>query len=201
MPMTKKGRVLRGMKAVLATALAAAALPAAASADAGDCAPISTSQVFLASGDLGYYFLAPGGDFEQRGVWNMTGSYGYERYDGSILPWAGSTALRLDDRARASSPVFCVDSTYPHVRLGAQAIFGSGTSTLTVEAVSADGTAVALGTLRGSDFRDRALTTELPLASKLNLATGEHSDVQIRLSAKGGSWGADAVSVDPRSAR
>jgi hypothetical protein len=198
MPITKNNRALRGAKAALAAVLVAAALPAAASADTGDCPALSTSPVFSTTGDLNNYFLAPGGDFENRDVWSVTGNYGYNYYDASALPWAGPQALRLDDGAQATSPAFCVDSTYPHLRLGAQAVYGLY-GTLTIEAIPAGGSPVVLGTLRATDFRLAALSTEVPLASKLSLVSGQNVQTQIRLSASRGSWGVDAVAIDPRS--
>jgi hypothetical protein len=198
MPMSKKGRALRGVKAALAAALVAAAIPATASAETGDCPSVPVSQLFLGSGDLNNYFVAPGGDFETQGNWSVSGSYGYDKYDALLLPWAGSTALRLDDRAKATSPSFCVDSTYPHLRFTAQAVQGRD-ATLTVEAVAADRAPVVLGSLRRDDFRVQSLTADLPLASQLGLNTGERTQVQIRLSSSRGAWSVDGVAVDPRS--
>jgi hypothetical protein len=198
MPMTKKEHRMRGVKAALAAVLVAAALPATASADTGNCPSVNASPVFSTTGDLSNYFLAPGGDFENRDVWSVTGSYGYNSYDASALPWAGPTALRLDDGAQATSPTFCIDSTYPHLRLGAQSVYGFN-GTLTIEAIPAGGPPVVLGTLRAADFKLPGLSVETPLASKLGLATGQSVQAQLRLTSRNGSWGVDAIAVDPRS--
>src|SRR3954453_4995324 len=196
MPIRKDHKV-SGVKALVAAAVIATALPATASADTGDCPAVPSSQVFITTGELNSYFLAPGGDFENRDVWSVTGRYGYNSYDASQLPWAGPQALRLDDGAQATSPAFCVDSTYPHLRLGAQAVYGLY-GTLTIEAIPAGGSPVVLGTLRATDFRLAALSTEVPLASKLSLASGQNVPAQIRLTASRGSWGVDARAPAPR---
>jgi hypothetical protein len=198
MPIKKSHRI-RGAKAAVAAVLVAAALPAAASAETTNACPaVPSSQLFLTLGDLNYYFLAPGGDFESRDVWTVTGHYSYEQYDAGALPFAGPQALVLFSGAQATSPAFCVDATDAHLRLGGQTD-GGYQGRLAVEAITPDGSAVLLGTLNGPDFKYRALSAEVPLASKLALAPGQTTQVQIRLTATGW-WGVDAVSIDPRRA-
>jgi hypothetical protein len=193
----KNGR--RAAKVLAALALGAGVLPGVASAETGDACPAQPiSQSFLSFGDLNFYFLAPGGDFETRDVWSVTGEHDYVERDDDLVEIGGRQALLLRDGAQATSPAFCVDATYSHVRLGAEA--GSNADQLTIEALPVDGPPITLGTLDGADFRTAGPSGFVPLASELGIDSGDMVQVQLRLSARG-RWGTDFVSIDPRQAR
>jgi hypothetical protein len=196
---TKKKVARRGAKVLAAITLAAGVLPGVASAETGDACPAQpVTQSFLSFGDLNYYFLAPGGDFEETGVWSVSGEHQYAQRDDDLLELGGPQALVLGDGAQATSPAFCVDDTYPHLRLGAEA--GGSNDSLTIEALPADGPPVTLATLDGRDFRSAAPSGYVPLAPNLELELGDMAQVQLRFTASGW-WGVDFVSIDPRRAR
>jgi hypothetical protein len=187
-----------GGRVLAAAVMAAVAVPSAASAatfDTGACATPALSQPFIALGDENRYFLAPGGDFEQLGVWTTYGGSEYRPTDRpGASEWGGSTALGLDG-ASATSPTFCLDGTYPHIRLAARA--SSSVGVLTVEAIPSGGTPVVLDTLSGSQFRSWSYSGYVPLAAVVGLSLTQTTQATLRLRATG-DWSIDAVSVDPR---
>jgi hypothetical protein len=192
MPM-KKGHWL---SALAAAALAVTALPAAASAatfDTGACATPALSQPFAGTGDPNSYFLAPGGDFEQKGLWNAYGRVDYPR-ESRGDDWAGDTVVRLTGDTIVS-PDLCVDGTYPHLRLAAKA--GPGGSLLMIEAIVDDALPIPLATLQGSDYRSWTYSEFVPLAPALGLSLTQTTGVKLRIRGVG-DWKVDGVSIDPR---
>jgi hypothetical protein len=192
MPITKGHKI----SALLTALVAVVAMPSAASAatfDNGACPTPSLSQPFAGIGDSNRYFLAPGGDFEAADVWNTYGDADLVQGARSD-DWGGSTVLRLK-YATAVSPTFCVDGTYPHLRLAAKA--GWSAVALTVEAVSDDGISVPLATLLPSSFRSWKYSEFVPLAPAVGLSLTQFSQTKLRVRAIG-DWSVDAVSIDPR---
>ncbi|MEA2462316.1 MAG: hypothetical protein QOJ98_63 [Acidobacteriota bacterium] len=192
MPITKGHKI----SALAAALVAAVALPSAASAatfDTGNCPVPTLYQPFTAIGDSNSYFLAPGGDFEQAGVWSTSGD-AETVADARTADWGGSTALRLNT-ATATSPTFCADGTYPHLRLAAKA--GRSAIALTVEAVSDGGIPVPLATLTPSGFRSWDYSEFVPLAPAVGLSLNQFTHTKLRVRTIG-DWTVDAVSIDPR---
>jgi hypothetical protein len=187
-----------GGRVLVAAVLAAIAVPGSASAatfDEGACPTPTLSQPFTGIGDDNRYFLAPGGDFEQAGVWTMDGANEYTASDRPDAgEWGGSTALQLAD-GTATSPTFCVDGTYPHIRVAAKA--GTDTGLLTVDAVLEDGTTVPLRTLPGSEFQSWSYSRYVPLAGAVGLSLDQATQLKLRVQVVG-DWTLDAISVDPR---
>jgi hypothetical protein len=179
-------------RAVRAGALAAVALATfPAMASAAKCDKVQTSKVFAALGDTSDYFLAPGGDFEGKLTWKVSGPV-VQAWTHPALPTAGSTGLVLSAGGSVTSPNVCADMDRPTLRLFAFAPRGSGT--LRVDAVSGKDT-VTLGRLDGSRFSLAAGL--LNFGSLLGLGLDTSKDVQVRLTAESGTWIADAVYVDP----
>jgi len=152
------------------------ALPAsAARADLINLAPCNASglrQPFARWGDVAFYVLSPGGDFEQT---NWALSRGAQRGPGSE-PYAatgkvGNWSLTLPAGASAESPLTCVDATYPTVRF-----FIAGTGSVAVSLVSR-GTEIPAGiAVAGSTwFPTPVLVTAAPL-----LATASGGSARCR---------------------
>jgi hypothetical protein len=182
----------------VAAVLVAAALPSSASAAegivAGACVTPALSQPFESLGDPNRYFLAPGGDFERRGVWTVAGGH---EYDGNARPgqYGGAQALKLENGSSATSPVFCADDTYPHLRLAADR--NRGGVALIVEAVPQVGAPIVLSTLSAADHAEWTYSGFVPLAPAVGIGVGQMTQLQLRVRAVG-DWSVDAVAVDPR---
>jgi hypothetical protein len=185
--------LVRLARTAVAAALAAAVLPAAASA--AECPPQATSKPFAPLGDLGDYFLAPGGDFEGTTTWAL-GAGATVRAADKPIDFAGARVLDLAPGASATSPEVCVDTLMPHLRFGTRAL--DEDDRLRVEAVDAgSGAATTLGVLDGDDFEEGWwVTPEVALAGRLDLAAGSRT-VRLRLTALRGRWLSDGVYVDP----
>jgi hypothetical protein len=187
-----------GPRALVAAVLVAAALPSSASAAegivAGACVTPALTQPFESLGDPNRYFLAPGGDFEQAGIWSVSGDYDYKS-DERPGEYGGAQALKLEGGSSATSPVFCADDTYPHLRLAAKR--NRGGVALTVEAVPQVGAPIVLSTLSAADHAEWTYSGFVPLAPAVGIGVGEMTQLQLRVRAVG-DWTVDAVAVDPR---
>jgi hypothetical protein len=157
---------------------------------------------FLRWLDPAAYVLAPGGDFEGRSGWALSGRAGVVRGN---EPWRvggrhDSFSLLLRDGASATTPPVCVGLLHPTLRFFATG--GSGRSWLRVE--------VFYRTLAGPASHVVAFlppharwapTLPLPfLANALGLTAleGTTTTVQFRFTATGGApWQVDDVYVDP----
>jgi hypothetical protein len=187
----KKLRYARA--ALLATTMALAA-PAAASA--ADCAapPGQLTKAFAALNDLNDYFLAPGGDFEPgTASWKLSEDVAY--VPGGVDLFDGVRALDIGTGDRATSPRFCVDSTYTHLRF--HLLSPSGTGSMRVEAVVGRDNVTELATVSGQQYQSWEVTPFIPLALPLGLTAGERfDDVKLRFTATG-DMQLDVVAVDP----
>ena len=186
-----------------AAALAAAALltvPAAANAEEGTpagCPEIPTTQAFAPWGDVGDYFMAPGGDIEDgAATWSLSG--GATAVAGNEPFGAGSRSLLLPAGGSATTATMCVGVEHRSMRFFAR---GSSSGVLRVEAVYDKRTskekAVHLATV--STTSDWAPTDVLPMV--VNDHAGDYGNalpVVLRFTAVGtGSWQIDDVHVDP----
>jgi hypothetical protein len=108
--------------------------------------------------------------------------------------------LQVTPNGESTSPAFCVDATYPTLRLFARH-FSSLDGTLSVDLLWRDAsgrTGVAsAGTLHTSDYSTWNPSRSLPLATVLPVANG---DLSVRLRLRGGGsalWSIDNVYADP----
>jgi len=116
----------------LALVVAAFAVPAAGARSAllgiggGNC-PSSGAQVFAPWGDTASYFLAPDGGLEGGASgWSLGGGASVVPGNEPFLA-TGSRSLALPSGSSATSPVICIGSNDPYVRLfGSDAGGGDG---------------------------------------------------------------------------
>ena len=95
---------------------AAGALPASLGLGGGNC-PTSGTQVFSQWGDSASYFLAPDGDLENGSSgWSLAGGASVVHGNEPFLP-TGSHSLSLPSGSTATTPVICIGSNDPYVRL------------------------------------------------------------------------------------
>jgi len=186
------------------SAIAAVAIPVSAQAsllDLGHCDNAALTQPFSQWGDLNYYKLAPGADFEgSLSGWSLQGGAtqgsGSESYGvgGSV----GSSSLSLPAGASATSPPTCVNAAYPDLRLftrtdspgssvNVSVVFNApllGTVTIPVGVVMPTGDWQPSG---------RMLTgSAIP-----SLLHGGTADISLKFTANGGTVQVDDVYVDP----
>jgi hypothetical protein len=181
--------------AIAACTLAAGALLPAA-AEAASCAPVPTSTLFSAQGDLNTYFVVDGGDFEGPSPWRVDAPADPRTID-RAGSFKGRRSLVIRDGATATSPGVCVDPTRTHLRFGVDAADTRGRLTVTAD----DGSGpTVLATLDAADFRDWSLSPIVPLATALGVPADTTRQVSLRFVAAGGAWAIDAVAVDPRRA-
>lgn len=155
------------------------------------CNGAALTQPFAAWGDLSWYELAPGGDFEKPG-WSLSG--GARRVAGSE-PYAatgtlGSWSLSLPAGSSAQSPSTCVDAAYPSIRFF---VAGSGSVEVTVIDGSLEipaGVAVA----SGQWLPTPVMLTDSPVVAA---TSGGTAQVSLRLTAQSGSPQVDDVFIDP----
>jgi hypothetical protein len=193
--MSSPAPFLGGLAVVIALAITMAPVQiSAARADAINldaCNSAAVSQPFASSGDLAWYELAPGGDFETP-RWALSGAA--QRVRGSE-PYAatgalGSWSLTLPAGSSAQSPPTCVDAAYPSARFF---IAGTGVVAMTIVDGNVDipaGTAVA-----GSNW----LPTPVMLTSSAVAAATSNgvAQVSLRLTGLTGSAQVDDVFIDP----
>jgi hypothetical protein len=182
---------------VVPTATAQAALM-----ETSPCDDAVLTQPFERWGDLAYYKLAPGGDFEgDLAGWTLSG--GAKAVAGSE-PWnvtgeAGSRALALPAGARAAAPATCVNAGAPTFRFFARST-GGLLPLLKVEAIYQEGAlagvALPVGVvLPGSAWKPTAtMLTGSLIGAALN---GGEAPLVLRFTAVSGSWQIDDVFVDP----
>jgi hypothetical protein len=164
------------------------------------------SKPFAGLGDLADYALAPGGNFESgAGGWLLTGGAGVAA--GNETAYVGSTtdrsSLALPSGSTATSPVMCIDGSYPHFRVFARNT-GSPRSTLKVEVLYMDGKGKIVGsgsgTIAGATTAWQ-LSNPLTIGVTFNTAVAAGAaPVGFRFTPSGssaGKWQIDDVYVDP----
>ena len=171
-------------------ATAQADVAGAAAATTG-CTPGALSQPFAPWGDSSAYELAPGGDFESNS-WTLTGSAqtvsGSERFaaTGSL----GASALSVPAGSSATSPLTCIDATYPTLRM-----FVRGTGVAIVSVVYHN-TAIPVGVIHPGDSwaPSHIIHTGGAIFGRLN---GGAANVSLRLTGLVGNPVVDDVFIDP----
>jgi hypothetical protein len=193
--LSSPARFLGGLAVVIALAITMAPVRiSAARADAINldaCNSAAVSQPFAPWGDLAWYELAPGGDFETP-KWALSGAAQRVR---ESEPYAatgslGSWSLTLPAGSSAQSPPTCVDAAYPSARFF---IAGTGVVAMTIVDGNVDipaGIAVA-----GSN----CLPTPVMLTSSAVAAATSNgvAQVSLRLTGLTGSAQVDDVFIDP----
>lgn len=194
--MPRQGTHLRGRLSTFALVLAAAFTLSASAARAdlinlGTCNTSVLSQPFAPWGDVAFYELSPGGDFEQPS-WALNG--GAERTPGSE-PYAatgkiGNWSLRLPAGSWARSPLTCVDAAYPTVRF-----FIAGTGSVAVSLVDGNIEIPAGIAVAGSSWLPTPIT--LTTSAVVAAASGGVAQVSLRLTGVSGDPRVDDVYIDP----
>ena len=157
------------------------------------------TQPFLRWLDPAYYIPAPGGNFEGRTTWALSGGASMVS---TTDPYAVSgtkdkQSLTIPSGGSAVSPEFCAGLEHPTIRFLSKG--GGLAGTITMELVYTDN----LGLIR-SQALGRVLpsmnwtpATQMLTLAGLPVLTG--SRMSIRLTANGGSFLVDDVYVDPFS--
>jgi hypothetical protein len=180
-----------------ALALAALVLAVPAQARADGCPSQPLTQTFQPWLDPSWYVLAPGGDIEGGGEWNL--SDGAAVADGNEPFLAGDRSLALPAGSSATTAPMCVGIEHPTVRLFARNT-GDPTSLLAVSVVFRDilglRHALPVGVVgAGSQWGP---TTVMPVVVNLLSLLGDQN-VAFRFTpvGGGGEWAIDDVYVDP----
>jgi len=191
----RRHRPRRMGAALMAAAAVAVALPAAASA--ASCPAQAVTQPFAELGDVNSYFMAPGGDFEQKNnPWVITGKGKIEDKNDAYAEISGKKALTLNEGSSSISPQVCVDIDRPHLRLALRNEKGKGQ--LRIDAVSGSGDVTTLASIDAADNKKWRMSDFVPLTGPLNVQSDTTQDVQLRLTAETGTWRVDGVAIDPR---
>lgn len=186
-----KNRIIRTLAIA---ALAAGALPASALADCPKEPQIE--QMFQEfDGDTNYYFVAPGGTFEGKTVAETTGSTKIIAADHSVSRAGTKAALSMTTGSTVTTGAVCIDPT----RVWARFLYrrNSANGSMQVDAVYPSGLVLPLATISPAKSSDWEAGTLVPLVAPLGLLFGQTATVALRLTAFGGSWDIDGISVDP----
>jgi hypothetical protein len=215
--------ILKAWK-VLGAALAVALLGGPATASARDggigdglsqvsastlsCVDPTIERPFTAFGDDNAYVLAPNGSFESTAGWDLDGATaaaGNDPFD--LRPGstdADSTILSMPEGSVATSPLMCVDPTYPTFRFPVRLVGRQATVRVEVAYPFARWGGFRKSdqfTLRGSN--DWGISPELDLDPERGGTGPGWRPMAIRLIVKDGAPGTgvqlDDVYVDPRA--
>jgi hypothetical protein len=183
--------------ALVASAFAAA--PASAETGPSGCTDSGSSSVFSPWVDYASYFLAPDGGFENGADgWSLDGASVVSGNESYAVSGAGSNSLSLEAGDSATSPAVCVGIEHPTFRYFARRVSGASlSSSIRVQVVLADGTAITVGSAAPSSSWNPSPVTLIG-ANLLPLLTGDtNTEVSFRFTALSGSWQVDDVYVDP----
>jgi hypothetical protein len=175
---------------------------AAAEAATTPCAEEPLQQAFAGFGDPSWYFLAPGGGFEDGGSgWSLAGGAALvDSTDPFGLGGAGDRrALSLPARASATSAPFCIS---PDSRTVRWVPTGARRGALLVEVQHLETAARTPGrvvdVVRGGDGWQPSRRVAIPLHG-----TGAREDgfaiVALKFTALAGDWALDDLFVDPKA--
>ncbi len=163
----------------------------AAPVDTSLCNGAPVSQPFAPWGDTSSYQLAPGGDFESN-TWTLSGA---AQIVGGSEPFAatgslGAEALSVPAGSSASSPLTCLNASYPSLRM-----FVGGTGVALVSIVY-NGTAIPVGAVHaGGSWRPSSVINTN--GAIFGLLSGGTGNVSIRVTGLAGSPVVDDVFIDP----
>jgi hypothetical protein len=177
----------------------------ATQASAAGCKKGQSSTVFSRFGDLNYYSLLPGSNFESGLTdWTLRGASvvaGNETY--FVGGTSHSKSLKIASSGGAVSPAFCVDAERPHFRFFAKGVSGTtGQLNVKLRWKNDSGVVVnsSVATLNLADYTGWKPTPDLQLATRLALkAIDQTRNVQILFEATGSNavWQIDDVYIDP----
>jgi hypothetical protein len=167
-------------------------------ASAPGCQAPSTYQAFSSFGDQGWYYLAPGGDFEQSG-WVSAGTTALvnETDPFNLTASADSRSLRLHEDATVRTPKLCVTDEMPHLRFVAKAARGGGQLDVEVRLYGPDGrvTDSSSGSVSPSDHAGWSPSRRVELKTdSLDPGASGYIDIVFRSQ---GDWLIDDVLIDP----
>lgn len=203
---------------VLATVVAVAALPAAASAavtapalTGGICPEQTFARPFAAFADPADYTLTPGGDFEGTlDGWTVDGTADIvtDRVD-NVGRGGDTRALRISAGTQVTSPPVCVTTDYRSLRFFARSVKpAKGILAVDVLYPQGDGvlSRVRVGLLvsAGTWAPTPVMTSAAVLTGVVNALAAARSStsattLRVRLTAiAGGDWEVDDLFVDPR---
>ena len=200
MPLVIHPRVRKTVGRIAALTCAAVFVSSGA-AFAAQCPTQSVKQQFSHWGDSSNYFLVQGGSFEGTPAqvgWTLDGSSltaGNEPWD---LNGSGDNqSLEIDGGGSATSPIFCVDSTMPSLRLFVrQTAPGSDLKVQGVVQTPGGSFTVTVG-----DLADGSVSSWTPVQINVDtshIPQGTSIPAALRLVVPGdGSWQIDDVYVDP----
>jgi hypothetical protein len=198
------------LPAVLAVAAfvvpAASARPTLLGLGGGNCTS-SSAQVFAAWADTSSYFLAPNGGFENGSSgWSLSGGASVVSGNEPFLA-TGSHSLSLPSGSTATSPVICIGSNEPYVRL-----FGSDAGGIDAGLhVRVTWYGLLNSVLGATDFTTYGPGAGWAPLSKLESAGGGNvlipllgstsARIQFTPLGAGSSWQIDDLYVDPCASR
>jgi hypothetical protein len=193
-----------GMLITASPALADSSVPTVAATPASpvaSCPGVSAAQDLSSFGDYNFYAPLSGGTFEgSTAGWtfnNASVEPGNEPWN--VVSSSDSNSLNISAGGSATSPTFCVDSTFPSFRFFAQSLGSGYHSNLNVSAIwtLSNGMSGQTGITRlSSGYTSWEPTPSYPLGSRLPV--GQTATVQFVFSAGwGGAWNIDDVLLDP----
>jgi hypothetical protein len=164
------------------------------------CSSVSSNQLLSSLGDSNLYAPLPGGTFED-------GGQGWSYNNASVVsgnePWNvvnanDSQSLNISAGGSATSPVLCVDSTFPSFRFFANNNGNSGKLTVQARYTTStgySGTQWVTG-LSAGQYSEWAPTPSVALGSQV--PAGMTVNVQfVFIASNPSSWNIDDVLVDP----
>lgn len=195
---------LRGFAMSSLAAVVALALPTAGQAaglSGTSCQPGAGGQQFGLWGDLNWYTLVPGGDFETTPAsWSLLG--GAAQVPGSeplaVTGSVGSSSLGLPVGSSAVSPPACVNVSKPTVELFSRASTPGTSVTVSVVYQNGGGNTVVtrFATLTPGSSWQASGPLHMPTVSAPG-QSGSSGYVQLQLTATGGSAQIDDAYIDP----
>ena len=163
----------------------------AATLNTNQCAGAPLSQPFAPWGDQSFYALAPGGNFESN-TWSLSGD---AQIIGDSEPFGatgsvGAGALSVPAGSSATSPLTCVNASYPTLRMF---VGGNG---LAMVSIVYDGIAIPVGIIhaRGHWHPSSTININSAILDWLSGGTGRAS---VRVTGLAGSPVIDDVFIDP----
>ena len=187
--------------AITATAVLSGSAIAGDRSSTAGCPAVPTVQPFAPWQDLGDYFLAPGGDMEDRAAsWDLSGGAtavaGNESFN--VAGADHRTALSLPADSSATTPRFCIGVEHRTMRFFLR---GPGTGVVHVDAVFAKRTTQEKSVRLASVAAGTTWAPSPVVDMVVNELASDYADalpVSLRFTPRGtGTWQIDDVFVDP----